>query len=257
MRQLLRLVLLSAVSGLAIMATAVPSQAFAVNYSALGDSYASGTGTREYFDENCQKSNHAYPAQLAAEQGMNLNFAACSGARIGDVQGQLGGLNADTGLVTVSAGGNDTGWTDVVIQCALPGVNCQDDVEKAEAFIRDELPGRLTTLYGEIRAKAPNAKVVVITYPLLFNGEDCNAGTFFSGAEMESMNRAAGLLDDVTAGVAAQHGFSVLDPRAAFTGHAVCDSEEWLNGLSNPIGESYHPNQSGHDAFTRELAGLL
>src|SRR5690606_39763015 len=104
---------------------------------------------------------------------------------------------------------------------------------------------------------APNAKVVVITYPLLFNGEDCNAGTFFSAAEMESMNRAAGLLDDTTAGVAAQHGFSVLDPRAAFTGHAVCDDEELLNGLSNPVGESFHPNQAGHDAFTRELTGLL
>lgn len=257
MRQLLRLVLLSAVSGLAIMATAVPSQAAATNYTALGDSYASGTGTRDYFDADCQKSNHAYPAQLAAEQGMTLTFAACSGAKIDGIRGQLGSLNADTGLVTVSAGGNDTGWTDVVVQCALPGVNCQDDVENAEAFIRDELPGRLATLYGEIRAKAPNAKVVVVTYPLLFNGEDCNAGTFFSGEEMESMNRAAGLLDDTTARVAGEHGFSVLDPRGSFTGHAVCDDEEWLNGLSNPIGESYHPNQAGHDTFTRDLAGLL
>ncbi|MGH8876324.1 MAG: SGNH/GDSL hydrolase family protein [Stackebrandtia sp.] len=258
MRQLLRLMLLTAVSGLVIAATALPSQANATNYTALGDSYSSGTGTREYFDEDCQKSKHAYPEQLAAEQGYALNFAACSGARIDDVRNnQLGGLNADTGLVTVSAGGNDTGWGDVVTQCALPGANCIDDVEKAEAFIRDQLPGMLDGLYGDISAAAPNAHVVVVTYPLLFNGEDCQAGTFFSGEEMEAMNSAAGLLDDTTATVAANHGFAVADPRDSFTGHAVCDGEEWVNGLSNPVSESFHPNQAGHDGYTTEVAGAL
>ncbi len=31
-----------------------------------------------------------------------------------------------------------------------------------------------------------------------------------------------------------------------FVGHAVCDSPEWLNGLSSPITDSYHPNVAGH-----------
>jgi hypothetical protein len=31
-----------------------------------------------------------------------------------------------------------------------------------------------------------------------------------------------------------------------FVGHAVCSSTEWINGLSNPVGESYHPNRTGH-----------
>ena len=36
-----------------------------------------------------------------------------------------------------------------------------------------------------------------------------------------------------------------------FIGHAVCDggggsSTEWINGLSNPVGESYHPKTTGH-----------
>ena len=33
-----------------------------------------------------------------------------------------------------------------------------------------------------------------------------------------------------------------------FVGHAVCDDVEWLNGLSNPVGESYHPNRTGHSS---------
>ena len=41
-------------------------------------------------------------------------------------------------------------------------------------------------------------------------------------------------------------------------GHAVCSSTEWLNGLSNPIGESYHPNRTGHaSGYTPVVSPLL
>jgi hypothetical protein len=40
--------------------------------------------------------------------------------------------------------------------------------------------------------------------------------------------------------------FRFKDAIPPFVGHAVCSSTEWLNGLSNPIGESYHPNRTGH-----------
>src|SRR4051812_17868161 len=64
------------------------------NYVAQGDSYASGTGTREYYDATCQRSVHSYAKQLAAQKGLNLSHVACSGARIPDVRAnQLGALS--------------------------------------------------------------------------------------------------------------------------------------------------------------------
>ena len=42
--------------------------------------------------------------------------------------------------------------------------------------------------------------------------------------------------------------FKFKDAIAPFTGHAVCSSTEWLNGLSNPTGESSHPNRTGHSS---------
>ena len=45
-------------------------------------------------------------------------------------------------------------------------------------------------------------------------------------------------------------GFVFVDPRGEFTGHAVCDRQEWINGLSNPTGESFHPNRDGHFHYT-------
>jgi hypothetical protein len=37
----------------------------------------------------------------------------------------------------------------------------------------------------------------------------------------------------------------------------VCASEEWLNGQSNPLEESYHPNVKGQKEFTTEVEAVL
>ncbi len=49
----------------------------------------------------------------------------------------------------------------------------------------------------------------------------------------------------VTKGRAEAYGFTFKDVIPPFIGHAIC-GDEWLNGLSNPTGESYHPNTTGH-----------
>ena len=221
------------------------------NYVAQGDSYASGTGTREYYDAGCQRSNHSYAKQLAAQQGMTLSHVACSGARIPDVRAnQLGALSAATDLVTISIGGNDAGFSSVITQCAKPfPFTCTGDI--------NTLPGQLDSLYTEIARRAPNAQVIVIGYPRLFNGEQCNFGARISPDEQSQLNAVADLLATRTAAAATAHGFDFVDARGPFNTHRICDDVEWLNGLSNPIGESYHPNRVGHDAFTDLIAARL
>ncbi|MGH8793717.1 MAG: SGNH/GDSL hydrolase family protein [Stackebrandtia sp.] len=260
MRALARLVLVGSASALLIAGFAAPAQAVAAEYTALGDSYASGTGTREYFVENCQKSNLAYPALIANSNGYELDFAACSGAKIPDVRNnQLAGLDANTGLVTISVGGNDIGWADVVLSCARPWPwTCWGDIDEATRKIQEELPGALDSLYSEIRAAAPNAKVIVAGYPRLFNGVDeCNALARISPEEQVRMNEGADLLAQTISGVASNHGFSYADVRDPFVGHAVCDDPEWINGTSNPLSESYHPNRDGHSAGYAPAVGAL
>ena len=118
----------------------------------------------------------------------------------------------------------------------------------AQNFINNTLPGRLNSVYSQIDSRAPNATVVVLGYPRIFMGEDCNAGTFFSRDDMTRLNATADILRNVTRARAQAYGFTFKDAIPPFTGHAVCSSTEWLNGLSNPVGESYHPNRSGHSA---------
>jgi lysophospholipase L1-like esterase len=250
---------------LAAIAAAVliapPVQAAAPAYTALGDSYSSGVGTREYYPDSgsCQRSPHAYPVLGAARLGAALTFAACGGARVPDVlNGQLGSLNANTSYVTVSIGGNDLGWSSVIVQCAKPWpYTCWGQIDTAEAFIRNTLPGLLDQLYGRIRQLAPNARVVAVGYPRIFNGRECNAIARISPGEQSRLNAAADLLATTTAARAAAHGVVFADARGPFTGHAVCDSSEWINGSSWPLGESYHPNKSGQSGYAGFVEAAL
>lgn len=91
--------------------------------------------------------------------------------------------------------------------------------------------------------------MTVVGYPRLFNGVDCNAATWFSPHDESILNQTADLLDSTIAGRASAHGFAFVNPEQAFIGHAVCDKVEWINGLSNPVMESYHPNRSGQSAY--------
>lgn len=239
-----------------------PAHAAGPSYVALGDSYSSGVGTRSYIDDgtSCQRSNYAYPKLVAAAKGYALNFKACSGATIGTVtSGQLSALTSTTRYVTISVGGNDAGFSSVLTECAQPGwmSDCDGAINTAQSFINNTLPGRLGTLYSSIRSKAPNAVVVVVGYPRVFMGEDCNAATFFSPAEETRLNATADLLNSKLSAAAGAKGFKWANPTSRFTGHAVCDDVEWLNGFSNPVSESYHPNRLGHSSGYQPLVGGL
>ncbi|MEQ7125501.1 SGNH/GDSL hydrolase family protein [Actinopolymorpha sp. B11F2] len=250
------------VLGFAVGSVLVGSPAHAAPaYTALGDSYSSGVGTRSYYDDGttCKRSPYAYPVLDAARLGAALTFAACSGAKVSDVRrNQLGGLSASTHYVTVSVGGNDAGFAPVIIKCAQPWpTTCWGAIDNSQAFIRNTLPGLLDGLYSAIRNAAPHARVVVVGYPRLFNGEECNLAARISPGEQAELNATADLLATTIRARAAAHGFAFADARSAYTGHSVCDDAEWINGLSNPIGESYHPNRAGQVGYANLVESAL
>jgi lysophospholipase L1-like esterase len=252
--RLIRIVaVLCVVAGCAIFG----SSAWAVRYVALGDSYSSGTGTRTYYDSGCQRSVYAYPYLLHnAHTSWTFVHAACSGAKTGDViNTQSASLNSATNWVSYTIGGNDAGFSSVITECAKPGwaSNCNGAIDGAQSYINNTLPGRLDLVNNKIKSLSPTAKVIVLDYPRIFNGEDCNAGTWFSPSEETRLNQTADMLRDRLREAATRAGANFLfrDVIPPFIGHAVCDgggasSTEWINGLSNPTGESYHPKTTGH-----------
>lgn len=251
--------LLAAGLGLAGLLAPLSAQAAAPVYGALGDSYSAGTGTRWKVD-NCYRSPEGYPQLVATANGWTLNYQACSGATIPEIlANQVPNLAPATNYVTVTGGGNDAGFVPTLTECAKPGwmSNCNAKLDQAEALIAGTIPGRLDQLYSAIKNKAPQASKVVVGYPRIFNGEDCNALTWFSPQEEARMNALVDKMDSLLATKASAHGFGFSDPRAAFTGHAVCDRPEYINGLSMPIEESYHPNDAGNRAYATLVTGAF
>lgn len=225
-------------------------QAAPTGYVALGDSYSSGVGSGSYDSASgdCKRSSKAYPALWAAAHApSSFSFTACSGAVTSDVLAkQLAPLSASTGTVSISIGGNDAGFADVMTTCVLQSTDtCVARVNTARAYVNSTLPASLDKVYDAIRAKAPQARVVVLGYPRFYqlNGS-CIAG--LTETERSAINNASDLLDSVIAKRAAGHGFSFGDVRTTFTGHEICSGDSWLHSLDLlNIGESYHPKPAG------------
>ncbi|MER6997284.1 SGNH/GDSL hydrolase family protein [Streptomyces sp. NPDC000410] len=224
--------------------------AAAVDYVALGDSYSSGLGAGAYISSsgNCKRTNRAYPALWAAANSpSSFAFTACSGARTGDVTAnQLTPLNSATDLVSLTIGGNDAGFADVMTTCVTQSESsCVARVEEAKRFVDTTLPGRLDSVYRAIRSKASSAHVVVLGYPRFYKlSGSCIAG--LSERERAAINSGADHLNAATAKRAADHGFTFADVVPPFTGHEICSGAAWLHSLNwLNISESYHPTASG------------
>ena len=243
--------LLAAACAFADPATAqVAPEAMAAGYVALGDSYSSGAGAGDYLppDTRCKRSARAYPVLWAeAHQPSSFTFTACNGARTTDVlDGQLGSLGPRTGLVTVTAGGSDVGFSTAMTTCALGGTTrCLSAVTASRTTMDGALPANLDRLYSAIRNRAPAAHVVVLGYPHLYQLRgSCVLG--LADTERAAVNDAVDHLNGVIAQRAADHGFTYADVRAAFTGHEICSRSPWLHSVDPlAITESYHPTAPG------------
>jgi lysophospholipase L1-like esterase len=218
-----------------------------VNYVALGDSYSSGVGAGSYLDSSsCKRSAKAYPELYANATGASLSFQACSGAKTSDVlNNQAGALSSATTLVSITVGGNDAGFSSVMEDCILGGDSgCKTAVTNATNFVNSSLPGLLDNVYRTIRSKAPNAEVVVLGYPHFYKiGGSCSVG--LSDTSRGYLNGGADALDTVINKAAANAGFTFADVRPAFTGHEICSGSPWLNSVTWPVDESYHPTATG------------
>jgi len=227
-----------------------PAQAAGPSYVALGDSYSAGNGAGNYISSSgdCHRSNSAYPALWAgAHSPSSFTFAACSGAVTTDVtNSQLGSLSSSTGLVTITIGGNDAGFSDVMTTCVTGTEStCVSRVNTAETYMRNTLPARLDAVYNAIRAKAPAARVVVMGYPRVYTLNTACLG--LTDTDHQKIDEAADLLDTTIAARAAAHGFVFGDVRSTFNSHELSSGDDWLHSIViSPGWESYHPTATGH-----------
>jgi lysophospholipase L1-like esterase len=241
-----------AAAALPVLAISLPAaEASSVGYVALGDSYSSGVGAGSYTSSSgsCDRSTKAYSALWdAANAPASYTSVACSGATTSSViSSQLSALSSATTLVSITVGGNDVGFSSVMETCVLDSTStCVSAVNTAEGEIASQLPAALNNVLSGIKADAPNARVVVLDYPELYDLSKSSTCIGLSTTDRTDLNQAADQLDSAIQVAAGRYGDVFADVRSAFAGHEICDSSSWLHSVNIlDISESYHPTASG------------
>lgn len=269
----------------------------------MGDSYSSGEGVNPYDDGTdvdfgsgrnvCHRSQYGYARQtkppgyadstysyVGGVTGTTVDFIACAGATTDNVKtgGEAmytepgteidqGKLTSNTNLVELTIGGNDIGFTSLLIECAK--WDCEDpDTTLDEMQIKDwaaaklaTLPSKLDTVLTQIRSNANNATIVLLGYPRLFPStaaeQSCGKLSLWNGSEQNWFNTTAQQLNDLMAAAAARAGIHFVSTLDAFNGHSVCGAAgEWLNGATAPnVFDLFHGAIVGSGAFHPNLDG--
>lgn len=224
-------------------------------YVALGDSFAAGMGAGDESGK-CRQSNYSYPADFAETAGIDLVVnAACAGATTSDLlKHQLIALDDRTDLVTVSVGGNDLGVAAIASDCAAgKAVACRNGVSSALSLL-NVLPDRLATVYSAIAQAAPNARIVVTGYALMYDNTDTGSPDFGTATAINAAT--IGLNQTIKDAVDAQRakGVPMTYVGVDFLGHGIGTKKPWLNVSGE---DAFHPTAAGYREYARELTKLL
>ncbi|EDN10312.1 predicted protein [Histoplasma mississippiense (nom. inval.)] len=173
-----------------------------IRYAALGDSYASGIDAGRKLHNSCWRFKDSYPMQLIRSGVLGQNhafqFLACSGAVMGipgtpfskhkSIDRQIKALKPSD-LVTLSIGGNDAGFFDILNACVYRfygtrSGNCSEQLEKSKKLISsDEFADAYHKTLINILAKGngPHFRLLTLGYSPFFDealSDDCNNRSF-------------------------------------------------------------------------------
>ena len=268
----------------------------------MGDSYSSGEGDGAYgvagSSESCHASANAGGPIVADHLGMSrqLSVVACTGAETSAITSgyathrqhpQLDAIDDRTSLITLSIGGNDLAWGDIIAACAAnhlpdnsvtrlprsvipeslrpPARSCVGGASGQVGAAIADLGPTLARTYAAIRDRAPHARVLVMGYPRFFPSSPAHElladGQILiaTPAEQRWMNAETARANRAIDEAAELAGFEFVDVGNALDGHELTSASPWMFGadlaLAVPPREQhdFHPTPDGQRALGRVL----
>jgi len=266
---------------LALMGAPATSQAATpVRYVAMGDSYSSASGVLppDPTGVTCTRSLVNYPHDIAAATGAQLTDVTCGAAQTKDffesqqpgVAPQLDAVQADTRLVTMTIGGNDSGvFIDSIVECGIAGAStagqgspCKDQYGSSfEDTIRSTTYPALVKALQAVRAKAPDAKVAILGYPwILPPTVGCFDKMPVAEGDVPYLRSEQATLNDAVQRAAAATGAKYVDMSKVSEGHDACQpiGTRWIEPVlqgTNPV--IVHPNALGESQMAAQTMRVL
>jgi hypothetical protein len=243
--------------------------ASAATYTALGDSYAAGPliPNQSLNPLGCLRSDHNYAHLTAAAKGLTLTDVSCSGATTNDMTEtqnvepgpnppQFNGLGAGTDIVSVTIGGNDIGFTEIIESCITYNPFSTPCKDKYDPGGKDQLAERIAGAAPKVAAalqgihtRSPNARVFVVNYPdILPSGSGCWPTIPLSFGDVPYLHATEERLNSMLATTAAANGATIVDWYATSVGHDACkgSSTRWVEPLiPGELAAPVHPNKAG------------
>ena len=235
-------------------------------YVAMGSSFGAGPGITSQADDpptRCTRSKDNYAHQLARKHGLKLVDVSCSGATTAHILGpwnelkpQLDAVDADTRLVTVTIGGNDVRLTASLgaNACRTAGAaNCPALPAPPTAQEWADLETHLTQIAGEVRRRAPAARLVYVDYTTVLPAEGTCPALSLTAEQAAADREINRHVVEITARVAKARGSGLVAASAITAGHDACSAEPWANGYPPAKGAAFHPRLEAHTAIAEAL----
>jgi hypothetical protein len=171
--------------------------------------------------------------------------------------------------ITVSVGGDDIGFGDILERCVEPHLSLHPSDETCFNTYEDRLEilqmvdrtaSKWAALYEQLRAESPQTRIYAVGYPeIADDAGSCALNVHLSKSELEFSDELIAYLDNALAQAATKAGITYVDIGQALAGHRLCEAPSYdvaINGLTagtdgGPFGlkvfgkESYHPNALG------------
>lgn len=270
----------------ATTAPATTSTASAIRtqpYVALGDSYSSAAGVLPQVPgapAACSRSLSNFAHDIAtATRATLFTDVTCSGAKTSDffssqypgVAPQIDAVKKGTRLVTMTIGGNDEDvFVSSFLGCASlaasdpTGNPCQQKYGYTFTnLIRQQTYPNLVKTLTAVKAKAPNATVVIVGYPTILPATgslSCLPTVPIALGDVPWLGQQQAVLNNAVRRAALATGAVYVDMSNASKGHDACQPEgtRWIEPAIGPVNAApIHPNAQGEAAMAARTLAVL
>lgn len=181
--------------------------------------------------------------------------------------------------ITITGGGNDAGFEDVIKACALPigscGVVTDNKKKQAQGEKIQDTYSKLVELYKETHKASPRTKIYAVGYPQFVSdkADPCALNVGLNQVERKFIRQAVSYMNTVTRVAADTAGVKYIDIENSLgNDNILCGGLDivlpYVTGITvNSLwrlfvmsifsSESFHPNMLGHSAMASTIAARL
>ncbi|MCW2797340.1 SGNH/GDSL hydrolase family protein [Nocardioides sp.] len=251
-------------------------------YVALGDSYTSGPNIPDVVQAACYRSSSNYPHQVAAQlDNTFLIDVSCAGAAtpgmtedqstgVSEEAPQLNAVTADTDLVTLGIGANDSHFfRSLVIDCTKvldrnpTGHPCRDmyvtDGQNELLPLVAEIQRNIQNVVRLIQHRAPEARILLVGYPQIVPATGTCDLLPLAAGDYPFVRDTFQKLIDAQHEAADTTGVDYVDVEAAVSGHDICAPDPWIAGVVDHPGvaAAWHPYLAEQTAVADAILDLV